>query len=395
MNSKKKLEDVLESQVSDQILSQFDRCRDEDGLLMVSLDSEEMHQEIKSFAEMVEIVKNYSGEISFLEDEEDGYAAAEVADSSAKKSEMVGLFDERRRIKSSLTNWMTDQLCVASLEGMSGIGKTILAKEAFKDQFVCQYFDIRVWINVGKKYQLNRIIRSILAQIGSNVDGNLGEGYEVLIEYLKECLKGKRYLIVLDDVWSIEIRDFVNKVLPEEINGSRVMLTTRLHEIATWDLLRQKLFGEEWCPPILEKVGKKIAAICEGLPLAIVVVAGILSKAEKTMEYWNEVAEKKNSIFRDAYDEMSEVLYPSYRQLPEYLKLCFLYMGIFPENYQISISKLYKLWVVEGFLRISQAKINEIQTVEWLEELVSRSIIIISQRGSNYIYKTCKLHSAV
>ncbi|XP_047947278.1 putative late blight resistance protein homolog R1B-16 isoform X1 [Salvia hispanica] len=374
---------------------------------MLSLDSEQLHLEMKSFTEMVKIAKNYS-----KQSEEDEFVSSEVADSGAKRSELVGLADELRRIKTSLTTWMTDQLCVASIEGMAGIGKTILAKEAFEDPFVCQCFDISVWISVGQNYQLKRIILGILAQINPCIDSHLREGDEELIECLNESLKGKRYLIVLDDVWDLEVRDFVNKLLPEEKNGSRVLLTTRLHGVShfsymtsihrvrfmtkeeSWSLLRMKVFGNEWCPPLLEKVGRKIAAICEGLPLAVVMVAGILSKAEKTVEYWNEVAEKRNSVFKDAYENIYEVLYPSYKNLPQHLKMYFLYMGIFPENYHIPISKLFRLWVAEGFLRISQTKVYEIMTVEWLEELVSRSIIIIPQRGSNYRFKTCKLHSA-
>lgn len=406
-----KLEDVLESHVSDQFLSQSESHGDEGCSLMISLDSEEMNQEMKSFSEMVKIVKNYSTETAFHA-AEDNYAVSGVVDSGAKKSEMVELADELRRLKSSLTSWMSDQLCVVSVEGMAGIGKTTLAREVFEDPFVCQYFDIRVWVNLGPKYELKRIIRDLLAQMNPGIDRNVREGDEELIRYLNESLKGKMYLIVLDDVWDLGIRDFVNRGLREDKNGSRVMLTTRLHKVAifsyvtsihrlrfmnkeeSWSLLRQNVFGEEWCPPRLEKVGKKIAAICEGLPLAIVTVADHLSKAEKTVEYWNEVAERKNSVFKDAFDKMAEVLYPSYKQLPQHLKVCFLYMGIFPENHQILISKLFKLWVAEGFLRISQAKINEILTVEWLEELVSRSVIIIPQRGSNYRFKSCKLHAA-
>ncbi|XP_057767415.1 putative late blight resistance protein homolog R1A-10 [Salvia miltiorrhiza] len=399
-----KLEDALEFYASDQ----FESRGDEGCPLMLSLDSEAVHLEMESFTEMVKIVKNYSEE--FVSHEEDEYAAAA---SEVVKSEMVGLADELRRIRSSLTTWMTDQLCVASLEGMAGVGKTTLAKEAFDDPFVCQYFDIRVWISVGEKYQLKRIILSILAQIDLCIDRDVREGDEELIECLNESLKGRRYLIVLDDVWDLEIRDFVNKVLPEESNGSRVLLTTRLHEVSrslsyvtsihrvrflnkeeSWSLLRHKVFGDEWCPPPLERVGRRIAAICEGLPLAVVMVADILSRGEKTVKYWNEVAERKNSVFTDAYGEMYELLYPSYKQLPHHLKVYFLYMGVFPENHHILISKLFQLWVAEGFISISQAKINQILTVEWLEELVSRSIIIIPQRGSSYKFKTCKLHSA-
>lgn len=140
-----RLEDVLESHISDQLVSQSGGRGDEGCPLMLSLDSEEMTQAIKSFAEMVKVVNNYSPETMFQE-EKDDYASSEVVDSVAKKSEMVELVDEFKRIKSSLTSWMMDQLCVVSLEGMAGIGKTALAQYFFEDPLVCHYFDIRVRI---------------------------------------------------------------------------------------------------------------------------------------------------------------------------------------------------------------------------------------------------------
>lgn len=165
-------------------------------------------------------------------------------------------------------------------------------------------------------------------------------------------MEGKRCLIVLHDVWDEEVLDHLKSCLPEVGKGIfQILVTTRdrgftkcislstlgLHvEVVRFlnvkeskDLLREKVFGHQ-----LENAAEKIAKNCEGLPLMIVTVANLLSKAEKTLEYWNEVAEKRNSLFVDAYNAILEVLL-SYNYLPHHLKMFFLYIyGSFPSRLQ-------------------------------------------------------------
>lgn len=167
---------------------------------------------------------------------------------------------------------------------------------------------------MGRKCDFNEIAKSILAQVDDKVafmEG--GDGGRILFKYLE----GKRYLIVLDDVWETEFWEYLVSSFPVSENGrNRILITTRLREIAdhtriktldllnkdeSWDLFREKVFGEEWCPPKLEEAGKRIVKICEGLPLMIIKVAELVSKADITVEYWNEVAaDKESAIFMDA-----------------------------------------------------------------------------------------------
>ncbi|XP_012829327.1 PREDICTED: putative late blight resistance protein homolog R1A-10 [Erythranthe guttata] len=199
------------------------------------------------------------------------------------------------------------------------------------------------------------------------------EEAQLLVELKRmvfKSLRCLRFLIVLDDVWDRELCYELAKLFPNDYTGSRILLTTRLYEVAacayplntfrvpfldkkeSWDLLRTKVFGEqESLSYKLEKAGKKIAENCEGLPLTIVTVANILSEANKTIEYWNEVAtDKQNSVYKDAYDQMLKVLYRSYDYLPQHLKACFLYIGAFPQNYWVYGYHLTNLWNAEGFL---------------------------------------------
>ncbi|KAI3464143.1 hypothetical protein Pfo_031293 [Paulownia fortunei] len=294
---------------------------------------------------------------------------------------------------------------------MAGFGKTTLAKRIFNDPLILNHFDCCAWVTVGPKYQSKEILQSLLAQVNPDIDKMLMEGDEELDEYLCNSLKDRRYLIVLDDIWDMQVWIVLKKLLQGNNNGSRFLQTTRLQDLAlivsntchemrllnkeeSWYLLREKVFAEESCLPELEKAGKKIAENCEGLPLTIVTVADLLSKAEKTPEYRKKVADKENLVFKDANDQMSKVLFPSYRYIPPHLKTCFLYMGVFPQNYEIPRSKLIKLWSAQGFLEPYPSKTLEDFAMECLEELVSKSLVMVRQKSSNYGIKTCLLHSA-
>ncbi|XP_012854075.1 PREDICTED: putative late blight resistance protein homolog R1C-3 [Erythranthe guttata] len=223
-----------------------------------------------------------------------------------------------------------------------------------------------------------------------------------------KSLKGSRYLIVLDDVWDTELWDELISSFPIGENGGNILLTTRLEEVAnnlwssfrirfldkkeSWDLFRQKVFGEEESFSYeLERAGKKIAEKCEGLPLTIVTVADILSKAEKTAKYWSEVAAKKqSSVFVDAYDQMSKVLYPSYDYLDQHLKPCFLYFGAFPQNYPIPWYQLVDLWSAERFRDSGPNRYSDLATTFasgsycYLLELFSKNVIMYDAKGCGY-----------
>ena len=45
------------------------------------------------------------------------------------------------------------------------------------------------------------------------------------------------------------------------------------------------------------------------------------------------------------------ILALSYKDLPYYLKMCFLYFAAFPEDSTISVTKLFHMWIAEGFVQ--------------------------------------------
>ncbi|KAL1563087.1 putative late blight resistance protein R1A-10 [Salvia divinorum] len=422
-------EDKLESHISNQFLSQSIESinGDESHPLLVSIDLQDLRQDFCSFVEMakrmeecVDRLINMTEEEEDDDDDDDDEVVFSRIDFSGNMphSKMVGFSDLFDLIKDGITG--DERFRALSIVGMAGIGKTTLVNEIFQDKLVVTQYDCRAWVKVGRKFLLHEIARDILAQVEHPVtDKEIAE--KGVAFYLKDTLKKKRCLIVLDDVWDRSVWDYLRSSFPQDPN-SQALLTTRLQEVAkgalnssidgikemrfldkeeSWDLLHDKVFGEDSCPLKLEKVGKKIAENCEGLPLLIVRVAGLLSKAEKTPEYWNEVAEKQNSVFVDAYNQMIEVLYPSYEYLPQHLKACFLYMGVFPQKYEIPRSKLINMWIAEGtFLEPSMLEKSEYHAINYLNELTSNSLVSF-QRATCWwlvgqeLMKTLSIHSAL
>ncbi|KAL7153183.1 hypothetical protein ABFS83_04G149000 [Erythranthe nasuta] len=375
----RKLEDVIESRVSNQFLSQSEEIH---PLLVLSLDMVEVKNEIDSLNEKLKKM-----EVEYATELEDRDAASSRICFGGKKSKMVGLSDQFQEIKTRLLDTMeTCQLMPMYLVGMAGIGKTTLAVELFEDPLITSHFDGRVFVTIGRKYHLKAILEDILAQMNPETDKILLKERDVkeLKRMMYQNLKAKTYLIVLDDVWNMQVWDDLGRLFHANKNRCRILLTTRVENICSgsdiysirllnkeesWDLLREKMFDEEspWprfrfspqasetlgpalCPSQLEKAGKKIAENCEGLPLLIVTVADISFKVDKTKEYWKKTAEKDSSVFMDANDEiMSKVIFLSYEYLPQNLKSWFLYMEVFPQNYEIPDTKLENLFNAEGF----------------------------------------------
>ncbi|KAL2482122.1 Disease resistance protein RPM1 [Forsythia ovata] len=100
---------------------------------------------------------------------------------------------------------------------------------------------------------------------------------ELLKERLYMNLNYRRYLIVLDDVWDTKFWDEVKQLFPNDKNNSRIMMTTRLENVAnyanscspprrmqfisdseSWILFCEKVFGNYCCPLNLKEIGKKI-----------------------------------------------------------------------------------------------------------------------------------------
>lgn len=214
------------------------------------------------------------------------------ANTPRSNEEMKCLQEAMDHIKKQLLGGPS-QLDVISLVGMPGIGKTTLAEKIYNDLIVTRLFDVHGKCHVTQVYTWRELLLTILNDVLEPADRpEKGDGE--LADELRKFLLTKRFLILIDDVWAKEVWDNLHMCFRDSQKGSRIILTTRLSDIASyakceskpyhlrlfrdddsWTLLQKEVFQGESCPTELRDVGFRLAKSCGGLPLFIVLVAGI------------------------------------------------------------------------------------------------------------------------
>ncbi|KAL8056689.1 hypothetical protein ABFX02_04G135600 [Erythranthe guttata] len=397
-------EDVIESNLRNQICA---KSTEENLVSVVMEENREIHMMIQKF---LSIEKDLVDKNEGMDNQSTRKASSSPVPLRIGKNTMVGFEDHLIQIMGALSTDESDRRIIP-IVGMGGIGKTNLATNVFNNPFIIEKFDIRAWFVVSQECTGKEILLGLLHQIINTTNRNELEmnDDDELGEKLHKTLFGRKYFIVMDDMWDITAWEIVKRFLPDNNNGSRILVTTRLLKLAvdlgsctpyelnlldeaqSWDLLREKVFPEGRCPVELEEIGRNIARKCRGLPLALVVIGGLLAKSKT--EDWKYVEEDVTSAVNNEDDELCmKVISLSYSHLPIYLKPCFLYLAVFPQDFDIKMSRLVRLWVAEGFVRQRWPKSLEEIGEEYLNDLIDRNLILVSKRGISGEVKTCHIH---
>ncbi|KAH0715619.1 hypothetical protein KY284_008524 [Solanum tuberosum] len=329
------------------------------------------------------------------------------SDIFGRQSEIEDLIDRLLSEDASGKN-----LTVVPIVGMGGLGKTTLAKAVYHDERVKNHFGLKAWYCVSEPYDALRITKGLLQEIDSFDPKDVHNNLNQLQVKLKENLKGKKLLIVLDDVWNDnynEWDDLRNLFVQGDV-GSKIIVTTRKESVAlmmgneqisvdhlsieaSWSLFKRHAF-ENMDPvghPELEEVGKQIAAKCKGLPLALKTLAGML-RSKSEVDDWQRIL--RSEIWELPDNDILPALMLSYNDLPAHLKRCFSYCAIFPKDYPFSKEQVVHLWIANGLVP-QEDEIIEDSGSQYFLELRSRSLFERVPNPSEGNIETFLMHDLV
>ncbi|XP_043814133.1 putative disease resistance protein RGA3 [Manihot esculenta] len=300
---------------------------------------------------------------------------------------------------------------VLSIVGIGGLGKTTLAQIILNDELIKNSFEPRIWVCVSEPFDVKMTVGKILESATGNRSEDLG--LEALKSRLEKIFSGKKYLLVLDDVWNENREKWQNlkRLLVGGSSGSKILITTRSKMVAdisgtiaphvleglspdeSWSLfLHVALEGQEPKHANVREMGKEILKKCHGVPLAIKTIASLLYAKNPETEWLPFLTKELSRISQDGNDIMP-TLKLSYDHLPSHLKHCFAYCAIYPKDYVIDVKRLIHLWIAQGFIESpSWSDCLEDIGLEYFMKLWWRSFFQEVKRDRCGNVESCKMH---
>ncbi|KAG8047676.1 hypothetical protein GUJ93_ZPchr0008g11989 [Zizania palustris] len=345
-------------------------------------------------------VASYAGESKVV--------ANNLRETSSLESELK--FFGRVNEVEDILKWilMDDSSVVSAMSvvGIGGLGKTALAQHVFNENALVGKFN-KIWVHAASRFEPISIANKMLKSV---MDVNCDFDLDGAHRRLKEKLMGKRFLLVLDDVWNDADRETWNTIIaPLRFagGGSKILLTTRLGSVADMIgkvvgrhtrinleglkkeeyllLFNQHAFAGVTDPDDygrLPSIGLEISEKLNGIPLAAKTIGAMLN-SRLDDEYWTQILEtrildiEKDDIdlMTKGYSSLMSTLRLSYQDLHINLQRCFRYCSIFPQGHEFTKEDLVQLWIAAGL--IPQPR-NDNQTLEdvacgYFDDLVRKS----------------------
>ncbi|XP_078158377.1 disease resistance protein RGA2-like isoform X2 [Carex rostrata] len=315
-------------------------------------------------------------------------------DSLVVESKVVGRDEDKEKIvRLLLKGCEDDDLTVVPIVGMGGIGKTTLARLVYNDPRVKEYFNLPLWVCVSDEFNFGHLYKSIIELVRRECNVPV-DNKELLQRLLREVLNGKRYVLVLDDVWNENVEELER--LRDGLNcgdpGSVIIVTTRSGIVATimctlesynlsflseedsWRLFHKRAFskGVKECQELVE-IGRKMVQNCQGLPLAIKTLGSLMSSKYEVREWSGVLKERRFWEQRTAKDKVLPILRLSFDHLSSSMKQCFAFCAVYPKDYEMDKDKLIQFWIANGFIPSDGSSSLEMIGNDIFNELAWRS----------------------
>lgn len=290
---------------------------------------------------------------------------------------------------------------------MLGVGKTTLVAHVYSAMKLD--FDAAAWVTISESYCIEDLLKKIVVEFGIAVDvANID--MRGLAESIHDYLQGKKYILVLDDVWAARVWLEIRNVFPTSNCTGRFVITSRKHEVSLLATRESAIHleplqahhssvlfckGAFWnnddkqCPLELQKLARKFVAKCQGLPIAIACIGRLLLCKPPTFAEWENLYTGLDSqLAKDVIPDAHIILKVSLDDLPYDPKNCFLYCALFPEDYLLRRKTIMRQWIAEGFIR-------EKEENKTLVELVDRSLLQVVERNYTGRIRNCRMHDVI
>ncbi|XP_074293546.1 putative disease resistance protein RGA1 [Silene latifolia] len=303
---------------------------------------------------------------------------------------------------------------VLGIVGVEGVGKTALARLLYDDERVVKTFPLRLWTCVSdldqEEFNVDEIIRKIVRSATDQKHN--GSEMDQVYDQLMELIEGRKYLLVLEDVWTENREQWLKlvEVLKVGQSGSRILVTTRsrgaitetirdcaiyelqgLSEENSWRLFEKTAFDDAIPSVNLVKIGQEIVKRCNNIPLSIRLVGSLLYGQDDST--WLSFQEYGFTKIRPGSNDIKPVLKLCYDHLKPELQSCLSFCAVFPKDFEIQKDLLIILWISQGFVvPLEESQSIEDAAEEYFSILLQRWFFHDVKKDEYGEIVSCKIH---